>query len=435
VQHLHWNGSLIELFRRASRGSHPFLLLSGTARGGRGRWTIFGSDPFEVWSAGDDDDPFAAASQLAAAHPALPAQRLPFAGGLVGYLGYECLRHVERVPVHPRSPSDPPDGRAGRHWLVSTGLPEQDPGRRRSRARDDLVRLEEKIRQPLDAADSPPPSTGALRSSLSRSDYVDAVRRILHHIRAGDIYQANLTQRFQVEAQVADPVGLFGRLHGASPAPHAAYLDIGSWKILSSSPERFVRRRGRQVESRPIKGTVSRGVTPEEDAALREALEDSPKDRAENLMIVDLMRNDLSRVCSPGSVQVPALSRVETYTTLHHLVSTVQGELRPECTSEDLLRAVFPPGSMTGAPKVRAMAILRDLEPVRRGPYAGALGYLSFCGDLDLSVVIRTVLLGNGEARFHVGGGVVADSRPEAEYDESLLKARALKRALGVTTS
>ncbi len=201
--------------------------------------------------------------------------------------------------------------------------------------------------------------------------------------------------------------------------------------IRPSSPERFLRRSGDQVESRPIKGTAARGTTAGDDAASRAALKESSKDRAENLMIVDLVRNDLSRVCRPGSVQVPALSQVETYATLHHLVSTVRGEIREDRTTEDLLRAVFPPGSMTGAPKVRAMEILHELEPVSRGPYAGALGYLSFCGDLDLSVVIRTVLLGQGEARFHVGGGVVADSRPQAEYEESLLKARALLEALG----
>ena len=254
---------------------------------------------------------------------------------------------------------------------------------------------------------------------------------ILDHIRAGDIYQANLTQRFRMDVAEPDPVALLGRLHGASPAPHAAYLDTGPWKILSSSPERFLRRTGDQVESRPIKGTAARGTTAGDDAASRAALKESSKDRAENLMIVDLVRNDLSRVCRPGSVQVPALSQVETYATLHHLVSTVRGEIRKDRTTEDLLRAVFPPGSMTGAPKVRAMEILHELEPVSRGPYAGALGYLSFCGDLDLSVVIRTVLLGQGEARFHVGGGVVADSRPQAEYEESLLKARALLEALG----
>jgi para-aminobenzoate synthetase component 1 len=403
-----------------------------------------GSEPFQVWSAADNQDPFAAIQQMLAAYPTLPARQLPFAGGLVGYLGYECLRHVERVAVRPRAPSDPADawfglyasavlvdGRTGKGWLVSTGLPEQDETRRRARARQDLQRLRDWIgsRPP----DSPEARAlpGALRSSLERHEYLHAVQCVLEHIRAGDIYQANLTQRFCMEVAALDPVALLGRLHGVSPAPHAAYLDTGPWKILSSSPERFLRRTGDQVESRPIKGTAARRTMAGEDAAGRAALRESAKDRAENLMIVDLVRSDLSRVCRPGSVQVPALSQVETYATLHHLVSTVRGEMRKDRTTEDLLRALFPPGSMTGAPKVRAMEILHELEPVSRGPYAGALGYLSFCGDLDLSVVIRTVLLGQGEARFHVGGGVVADSSPQAEYEESLLKARALLEALG----
>ncbi len=444
VEPIHWDGSLLELFRRVARGRHPFLLLSGTAGSGRGRWTLMGSEPFQVWSAAENRDPFAAIQQMLTAYPTLPAQQLPFAGGLVGYLGYECLRHVENVAVRPRAASDPADawfglyasavvvdGRTGEGWLVSTGLPEQDETRRRARAGQDLQRLRDWIGSPLPDSQDSRPLPGTLCSSLERHEYLRAVQCILDHIRAGDIYQANLTQRFRMEVAEPDPVALLGRLHGTSPAPHAAYLDTGPWKILSSSPERFLRRTGNQVESRPIKGTAARGTTAADDAASRAALQESSKDRAENLMIVDLVRNDLSRVCRPGSVQVPALSQVETYATLHHLVSTVHGEIREDRTTEDLLRAVFPPGSMTGAPKVRAMEILHEVEPVSRGPYAGALGYLSFCGDLDLSVVIRTVLLGQGEARFHVGGGVVADSRPEAEYEESLLKARALLEALG----
>jgi para-aminobenzoate synthetase component 1 len=445
VEPFHWDGSLLELFRRVARGRHPFLLLSGTACSGRGRWTLMGSDPFDVWSAGDGEDPFPALQSLLAAHAILPAQRLPFAGGLVGYLGYECLQHVERVPVHA---SDLPaawfglygsavvvDGRMGKAWMVSTGLPEREPELRRRRARDNLARLRSWLAEPLPAPAGAEPLTGPLESSLDASAYQDAVQRILDHIRAGDIYQANLTQRFHMDAEVPDPVRLLGRLHGASPAPHAAYLDTGEWTILSSSPERFLRKTGLEVESRPIKGTASRGATPELDAAQRAGLEVSPKERAENLMIVDLVRNDLSRVCRPGTVHVPALSQVETYTTLHHLVSTVRGLLRERCSVAELLRAAFPPGSMTGAPKVRAMEILHELEPVSRGPYSGALGYLSFCGDLDLSVVIRTVLLGRGQARFHVGGGVVADSDPRAEYEESLLKAQALRRGLGIAGS
>ncbi len=445
VEPILWDGSILELFRRTARGRHPFLLWSGTAAQGRGRWTLMGSDPFRTWSADEAEDPFSVVSELVAAYPATVPAPLPFAGGLVGYLGHECLRHVEQVAVHPAAPLDPPDAWFGLYssaivvdhqenktWLVATGLPESEPARREERAREQLERLRRRIATRVAAARSWEPHPGPLRSSLTRTAYVAAVQRILQHIRDGDLYQANLTQRLEVDLEPCDPLDLLGRLHEASPAPHAAYLDIGDWKVLSSSPERFLHREGERVESRPIKGTAPRGATPREDEDLRVALEDSVKDRAENLMIVDLVRNDLGRVCRPGSVQVPALAVTESYATLHHLVSTVEGQLRPDRTLADLLRAVFPPGSMTGAPKVRALEVLHELEPVRRGPYAGALGYLSFDGSLDLSVVIRTVLLGHGTARFHVGGGVVADSDPQGEYQESLWKAKALLCALGL---
>jgi len=444
VEPLDWPGSPLDLFRRIAAGRNPFLLLSD---GRRGRWTLMGCDPFRVDTAGagDREDPFAAVGRLLAEHPTAPAGDLPFVGGLVGFLGYECLRFVESVETRPADAGDPPDAwfgayasailldhRDGRGWIVASGLPERDHASRRDAALRDVARLRERIR-----LEPRPPAgrievRGPVRSSLPAGDYADAVRRVLDHIRAGDVYQANLTQRLELDVDVPDPLDLFGRLHATSAAPHAAYLDLGRWQILSSSPERFVSLAGDRAESRPIKGTAPRGHDRAEDRRLRRSLLSSPKDRAENLMIVDLVRNDLNRVSRPGSVRVAALARPETYSTLHHLVSTVRGDLRPDCGVADLLRAVFPPGSMTGAPKVRAMEILHHLEPVRRGPYAGGLGYLSFAGRLDLSVVIRTVLLGEGMARFHVGGGVVADSDPEGEYRESLLKARALLAALGV---
>jgi para-aminobenzoate synthetase component 1 len=253
---------------------------------------------------------------------------------------------------------------------------------------------------------------------------------VIEYIFAGDIFQANLSQRLEAPL-LGTPLELYRRLRRRNPAPFAAFLDYGDVAIASSSPERFLRvDDGRQVETRPIKGTRPRGVGPEHDAALALALAESDKDRAENVMIVDLLRNDLSRVCRPGTVRVPELFAIEHYATVHHLVSTVVGELAPEHDAVDLLRAAFPGGSITGAPKVRAMQIIAELEPTARGVYCGAIGYVSVTGALDTNVVIRTYLVLGRDVYFQVGGGIVADSNPEQEYRETLDKARGLVAAL-----
>jgi para-aminobenzoate synthetase component 1 len=259
---------------------------------------------------------------------------------------------------------------------------------------------------------------------------LDAVARVIEYIRAGDIFQANLSHRLEAPLD-GTPLELYRRLRTRNPAPFAAFLDFGELAVASSSPERFLRvAPGGQVETRPIKGTRPRGLGPEHDAALALALAESEKDRAENVMIVDLLRNDLSRVCRPGTVRVPQLFALEQYATVHHLVSTVVGELEPEHDAVDLLRAAFPGGSITGAPKVRAMQIIAELEPTQRAVYCGAIGYLSTSGALDTSVVIRTCLVRGRDVYFQVGGGIVADSDPEQEYRETLDKAGGLLAAL-----
>jgi para-aminobenzoate synthetase component 1 len=264
---------------------------------------------------------------------------------------------------------------------------------------------------------------------------VGAVQRVKDYIAAGDVYQVNLSQRFLVRTQTGVP-DLYLRLRRHNPAPFSAYLDVGDAQILSSSPERFLRVYGkdRTVETRPIKGTRPRGETKEEDRRLATELMQSEKDRAELVMIVDLERNDLGRVCRFGSVRVPDLAALEPYASVFHLVATVTGELAPDRNVADLLRATFPGGSITGAPKVRAMEIIDELEPVSRGPYTGSLGYFSFSGDADLNILIRTLIVQGDRVCFHAGGGIVADSDPEAEYMETLHKARGMMKALGVTT-
>jgi para-aminobenzoate synthetase component I len=271
-----------------------------------------------------------------------------------------------------------------------------------------------------------------LRSSFPRSDYLAAVQQVRDYIYAGDIFQANMSQRFEAPL-TESPWHLYQRLRTRNAAPFAAYLDFPDAIVLSASPERFLRVSGSgHVETRPIKGTRPRGLGPEHDAALGRALTESAKDRAENLMIVDLLRNDLSRVCKPGTVRVPELFALERYATVHHLVSTVVGELNDGIDALDLLRAAFPGGSITGAPKLRAMEIIAELEPSQRGVYCGSIGYWSVSGELDTNIAIRTATARNGRVYFSAGGGIVADSEPEQEYRETLDKARGLIDALAI---
>ena len=272
-----------------------------------------------------------------------------------------------------------------------------------------------------------------LRSSFTHRGYLDAVTRVREYIVAGDIFQANVSQR--LEAPLRESTwSLYQRLRTLNPAPFSAYLAFEELHVLSASPERFLRLdAARRVEARPIKGTRPRGIHPAHDAALGRALADSAKDRAENLMIVDLLRNDLSRVCAPSSVRVPELFALEHYSTVHHLVSTITGELEDGRDAVDLLTSTFPGGSITGAPKVRAMEIIAELEPSRRGVYCGSIGYISTTGVMDTSIVIRTYQAIGDTVYFSVGGGIVADSDPEQEYRETLDKARALIDALALT--
>jgi para-aminobenzoate synthetase component 1 len=259
--------------------------------------------------------------------------------------------------------------------------------------------------------------------------YSAAIARIKAYIASGDVYQVNLTQRFAAPLP-CPPYALYQRLRERSPAPFAAYLSFGPVQVVSSSPERFLTVRGRQVETRPIKGTRPRSADPAADARLAAELLASEKDRAELLMIVDLERNDLGRVCTYGSVQVEKLWQLESHPTVHHLVATVSGTLRPEVDVIDCVAACFPGGSITGAPKIRAMQIIDELEPHRRHVYTGAIGYLGFDGNADLNIAIRTLTCVGGQAYYHVGGGIVWDSNPSAEYQETLDKGRAMHEAL-----
>jgi para-aminobenzoate synthetase component 1 len=265
-------------------------------------------------------------------------------------------------------------------------------------------------------------------SNFTRDAYLRAVERAISYIHAGDIFQVNLSQRLTARAEAA-PLELYRQLRAWNPAPFSGYVAGPDWAILSASPERFLSLVRDEVETRPIKGTRRRRPIPEADLFTRDELRESEKDRAENLMIVDLLRNDLSRVCRPGSVRVPQLCAVECYETVQHLVSEVRARLKPGTTAWELFPAAFPGGSITGAPKVRAMEIIAELEPAPRGPYCGSLLAIGFDGSLDSNILIRTFVVGGGRIVCNVGGGIVAQSDPEQEYEETLHKAEGMLRA------
>ncbi len=462
----------------------PFLLLLDSASDPEhlGRYSFLAADPATaVRSKGlltqqlvegtwirVAEDPLAHVGALVAAHATAPVADLPpFQGGAAGYVGYDWGMMLERVPRPRYDDLAVPDlllglydwviawdHAAGRAWVISTGIPERGAAAaRRAASRLTFVKdrladgpnargLPERLRRCVAQGDParstrqsaapsyPVPDVPGVRSNFTREGYLDAVARVIEYVYAGDIFQANLSQRLEAPL-VGTPLDLYRRLRHRNPAPFSAFLDFGDLVVASSSPERFlqVQPDGR-VETRPIKGTRPRGLSPEHDAALARALVESDKDRAENVMIVDLLRNDLSRVCRAGTVRVPELFALEHYATVHHLVSTVVGELAPQHGAVDLLRAAFPGGSITGAPKVRAMQIIAELEPTQRAAYCGSIGYLSLSGALDTSIVIRTCLVLGRDVYFQVGGGIVADSDPEQEYRETLDKARGLIAAL-----
>lgn len=372
--------------------------------------------------------------------PSLP----PFQGGMIGVLGYDLGQTLEDVPAHRGASLGFPDSScmyydvvasfdhvARRAWIVSTGVPEPDPVRRTARARERLHWLESLLSTPAVPAGERPP--GTLTEAESGAAYRERVARIVEYIHAGDICQANLSLRFEADRPAGfDPVSCYLHLRDAQPAPFSACIDTGHGWVLSLSMERFLSLRGREVETRPIKGTRPRGggATPEEDARLQNELATSCKDRAENVMIVDLLRNDLSKVCEPHSVRVPSLCAIESHTAVHHLVSTVQGTLAPGVTAIDLLRATFPGGSITGAPKIRAMEIIAELETAPRGPYCGSAGYIGWDGSMDTSILIRTLLVSEKKLSLSAGAGIVADSVPEQEYEECHAKVGGILAAL-----
>jgi para-aminobenzoate synthetase component 1 len=461
-----------ELFELIRNRPYSFFLDSGMDPRRLGRYSFLGGEPFLVMNSRGSEitlirgqehevqqgNPYDTMGKLLEIYKLdhCPAP-VPFLGGAVGYFSYDLCHFIEYLPSTAIDDLKLPesyfafydaimafDHLEGKAYLVATGFPEMEEGQRLRRARmrleemkswlcssHSVIESEETLTLSLEGREKGEGGRREimLKSNFTADGYMKAVNRVREYIAAGDVFQVNLSQRFEADLKIP-PYELYKRLRAVNPAPFASYLNFPGVAIVSASPERFLKVQGDLVETRPIKGTRPRGGDPIEDESLARELTHSTKDRAENMMIVDLERNDLGRVCHYGTVKVTELAILETFPTVFHLTSTVVGRLRRGKSNIDLLKATFPGGSITGAPKVRAMEIIDELEPTKRSVYTGSIGYLGFNEDMDINIVIRTFLIKEGKAYFQVGGGIIYDSDSEAEYVETLDKAKALLQAL-----
>jgi anthranilate synthase component 1 len=450
-----------------------FLLESAEAAERFGRYSFLGFDPKRtlsyrngIYTVVDADgvrevaakDPFRGLAEIVGRKSVAPLPNLPaFVGGAVGYFSYDAVRYLERLPDAPPDDLGVPEAYFAvtdtlivfdhlRHKVLVISL--VDAANLRDvegegfaaayrRAADDIRRVAERLaapilHRPLPAGDG---TSFEVSSNFTRAGYEEAVEKAKEYIRAGDAFQIVPSQRFFAEIGDLDPFLLYRGLRTVNPSPYMTYLKLGDLVLVGASPEPLVRVEGRRVMIRPAAGTRRRGASPEEDSLLAEELLADAKERAEHVMLVDLGRNDLGRVAEIGTVELESFMEVERYSHVMHIVSTVEGNLRAEYTALDALAAAFPAGTVSGAPKVRAMQIIDELEPTRRGPYAGAMGYYGMDGRLDTCITLRTALLKGGRAYFQAGAGVVADSVPSLEYEETRSKAGAMVRALEVARS
>ncbi len=454
------------------RGDGPAFLLESAEQGGRlGRWSFLGFRPRAVlrWADGrlsewgsdsagesgagaepervtDAPDPYAAAAEYLDRYEiAEPDELPPFAGGAVGFFGYDLVRTVEPLGEPNPDPVGLPDMALmvtdlmiafdhQRHevTLVANAFVE-DGGIEEaySRAVEAIGEVRERLREPvpMTGVAKPPAVDAHFESNMTRNEFEGTVSRIIEYVHAGDAFQVVPSQRFTSPAPV-EAFSIYRGLRTVNPSPYMYFLDFGDFEIAGASPEPLVKVTGDRVETRPIAGTYPRGADEEEDRRNAERLLQDPKERAEHVMLVDLGRNDLGRVCEYGTVTVDELMVVETYSHVLHIVSQVSGRLREDVSAMDALRSILPAGTLSGAPKVRAMQIIDELEPHKRGPYGGAVGYLSYTGDLDTAIYIRSVVVKDGLVHLQAGGGTVADAQPAYEYNESVNKAKAVFRAV-----
>lgn len=447
-----------QLYSQFKDRNYSFLLESNIDHAGLGRYSFIGWDPFAlIKSKGNNitikledkiinqtGNPFDYLEELLVKYKKEYSEEFPFTGGAVGYFGYDLCHHIEVLPKTVVDDVNIPDMHFGFYdgVLIIDHLKEKTFVAAHGIIKDCnevINEIEQKItnskyNENENLNGYPVTENTRFSSNLSEDEYNYALDKVHEYIKQGDIYQMNMTQRFEAELKTT-PDKLYQILRQINPAPFSSYIPIEEAVIVSSSPERYLRLTGDSIETRPIKGTLPRGKTPEEDEINKIALSNSEKDKAELLMIVDLERNDLGRVAKTGSVKVTELYKIETYETVFHLVSTVIAQLKKECTPIDLVKASFPGGSITGAPKIRAMEIIDELEPTARNLYTGSIGYIGFNGDMDLNIVIRTIVCKDNKAYFQAGGGIVWDSDNKLEYEESFHKARALMKSIEIANN
>jgi len=437
----------VSAFLKVARGSYSFLLESVERGEQLGRYSFIGTEPSLILRSGEGStiDPLLLVEREFSRFKPVNIAGLPrFHGGMVGYLGYEVSRYFEKLPCAARDALELPesilmladtilafDHVAHKIKIISHIHLNGDIEVQYNQAVQKIKRLVDRLRQPLYPDDSlEDPSTPVeISSNLSKEDFETIVSRAKEYIYDGDVIQVVLSQRLS-QATNASPFSIYRSLRCVNPSPYMYYLQLGDFHIIGASPELLVRVEDGMVSTHPIAGTRPRGKNTEEDLTLEKELKTDEKEGAEHIMLVDLGRNDIGRVSVPGTVEVTQLMDVERYSHVMHLVSHVQGRLREDVSSFDALRACFPAGTVSGAPKIRAMEIIAELETDKRGPYAGAVGYFDFSGNLDTAITIRTIVIKDGIAYIQAGGGIVADSIPEREYEESLSKARALLTAI-----
>ena len=431
---------------------YSFFLDSGRDHDKLGKYSFIGFDPYLIFKSKNDkiqvckngtnsifyDNPFNKLKEIIKEYKINYNGRFPFVGGLVGYLSYDLCHHIEKLHRTAIDDVGIPDcffglydkviivdHRENKTYVSSLGI--KDDARKTVKQIENIIREQEKIGIKINISNKS--KEIELKCNFKKDKYIEAINKVKDYIKAGDVYQINLTQRFECSIQES-PYELYAKLRDINPAPFSSFIDFGEGFIISSSPERFIQIRNKIIQTRPIKGTRPRGKTPQEDMQNRKELLSSEKDKSELLMIVDLERNDLGKVSKTGTVKVTELFQLEEYSTVFHLVATVEGEIKDEFDAIDCIKAAFPGGSITGAPKIRAMEIIDELEPTQRNIYTGSIGYIGLNGDVDLNIVIRTIICKDNKAYFQVGGGIVWDSDAEMEYEETLHKAKALIQAL-----
>jgi anthranilate synthase component I len=436
------------------RGAGPAFLLESAEQGQRvGRWSFIGYKPRRVvrWSLADGGDPYAIAAEVTTKHRQAPLAGLPpFAGGAVGFFGYDCVRAVERLGEPNPDELGLPDMAlmlsdaivAFDHLkhevtILANAYVEEDGGveAAHDRARALIAEVRERLAGPLPRPEARvgPREQPVFEPNMPREGFEAIVARIVEYVHAGDAFQVVPSQRWSAPSPV-EPFSIYRGLRAVNPSPYMYFLDFEDFQLVGASPEPLLTVSGRRASTRPIAGTRPRGATAEADREIAEELLADPKERSEHVMLVDLGRNDLGRVCEFGTVEVEQFMGVETYSHVIHIVSNVAGTLRAEVSAVDALRSMLPAGTLSGAPKVRAMEIIDELEPVKRGAYGGAVGWLSYTGELDTCICIRTVVVADGVAHVQAGGGTVADARPDYEYEESRSKARGVVRAIELAT-